>query len=48
MSELEKKFMDAAERVKTLSKDPSNESKLRLYSLYKQALIGDNNTSTQF
>lgn len=45
MSELENSFVAAAERVKSLSYSPSNEILLDLYSLYKQALFGDNNTS---
>lgn len=39
--ELEKKFQSAAERSKGLSKRPSNEELLALYSLYKQATEGD-------
>lgn len=41
MSELETKFKDAAERVKTLSSRPSNDELLELYALYKQATSGD-------
>jgi len=38
-------FKKAAEEVKTLATDPSNDEKLKIYSLYKQATIGDVNTS---
>lgn len=41
MSRLE----EAAERLKTLTKRPSNEELLETYALYKQATIGDNRTS---
>lgn len=41
MSELETKFKDAAERVKTLKTRPSNDELLELYALYKQATSGD-------
>ncbi|MBP9152458.1 MAG: acyl-CoA-binding protein [Flavobacteriales bacterium] len=35
----------AAERLKSLTKRPSNEELLELYGLYKQATAGDNKTS---
>ena len=35
----------AAERLKTLTQRPSNEEFLELYGLFKQASIGENNTS---
>ena len=38
-------FETAAEKVKTFSKRPSDEELLQLYALYKQATVGDNNTS---
>ena len=38
---LEDDFRSAQERVKTLTKRPSNEELLALYSLYKQATEGD-------
>ena len=38
-------FSTAAERVKTLKTRPSNEHLLELYALYKQATVGDVNTS---
>jgi len=41
MSQLE----EAAERLKTLTKRPSNEELLETYALYKQATVGDNRTS---
>lgn len=34
-------FQAAADRVNGLSKDPGNDTKLRLYALYKQATQGD-------
>lgn len=34
-------FQAAADRVNGLSKDPGNDTKLRLYGLYKQATQGD-------
>lgn len=34
-------FNAAAERVKTLTRRPSNETLLQLYALYKQASTGD-------
>ena len=35
----------AAERLKSLTERPSNEELLNLYGLFKQATIGDNDTS---
>jgi diazepam-binding inhibitor (GABA receptor modulator, acyl-CoA-binding protein) len=40
----QKQFEDAVNNSKTLSEKPSNEVLLQLYSLYKQATIGDVNT----
>jgi acyl-CoA-binding protein len=40
-SELETKFKDAAEKVKSLTSRPSNEELLELYALYKQSTAGD-------
>merc|ERR1712035_181726 len=37
-------FTAAAEEVKKLSKEPSNDEKLQVYSLYKQCTVGDCNT----
>lgn len=37
------KFLEATEKVKTLSKRPDNNTCLKLYGLYKQATIGDCN-----
>ena len=34
-------FQAAVDRVNGLSKDPGNDTKLRLYALYKQATEGD-------
>ncbi|KRE44063.1 acyl-CoA-binding protein [Knoellia sp. Soil729] len=34
-------FEKAVESVGTLTKDPGNDTKLRLYALYKQATLGD-------
>ncbi|KAL1138264.1 hypothetical protein AAG570_009953, partial [Ranatra chinensis] len=39
------KFDEAAEKVKNLSKKPKDEELLELYALFKQATVGDNNTS---
>jgi diazepam-binding inhibitor (GABA receptor modulating acyl-CoA-binding protein) len=45
MSELEQKFHDAVEKVRTAPADgvfkPSNEYKLRMYALFRQATDGD-------
>ncbi len=38
-------FLQAAEAVQQLSTKPDNETLLKLYGLYKQATIGDNNTN---
>ncbi|KAH8270489.1 hypothetical protein KR018_010751, partial [Drosophila ironensis] len=38
-------FNAAAEKVKTLTKRPSDEEFLELYALYKQATVGDNTTA---
>nr|VZH98209.1 unnamed protein product [Spirometra erinaceieuropaei] len=38
-------FEEAAETVKKLAKEPSQDELLALYSLYKQATVGDTNTS---
>jgi len=38
-------FDQAAEEVKKLSKKPSDDELLKLYGLFKQATVGDNNTS---
>nr|BAN20520.1 diazepam binding inhibitor, putative [Riptortus pedestris] len=42
---LEQRFNEAAEKVKELTKRPSDEELLELYALFKQATVGDNNTS---
>jgi acyl-CoA-binding protein len=39
--ELKEKFEDAQKRVKTLTKAPSTDALLKLYSLYKQGTEGD-------
>lgn len=39
--DLDARFEDAAERVKTLSSRPSNDVLLDLYALYKQGSAGD-------
>ncbi|MBF0224609.1 MAG: acyl-CoA-binding protein [Desulfobacterales bacterium] len=41
MSDLKSKFETASQDVQKLSKKPSNENLLKLYSLYKQATVGD-------
>ncbi|KAH8390466.1 hypothetical protein KR215_000253, partial [Drosophila sulfurigaster] len=38
-------FNAAAEKVKTLTKRPSDDEFLELYALFKQATVGDNETS---
>ena len=38
------RFQAAAERVKSLKTPPSDEQKLRVYGLFKQATVGDVNT----
>lgn len=38
-------FDKAAEDVKKLSKEPSDDDKLKLYGLFKQVTVGDNSTS---
>ncbi|KAI7907723.1 acyl-CoA-binding protein [Cokeromyces recurvatus] len=38
-------FEKAAEEVHNLASKPSNDDLLKLYALYKQATVGDNNTS---
>jgi diazepam-binding inhibitor (GABA receptor modulating acyl-CoA-binding protein) len=43
-TQLSQEFEQAAEESKNFSERPSNESLLQLYSLYKQATIGDVNT----
>jgi acyl-CoA-binding protein len=40
--DIEKKFLEAVEESRTLTEKPSNETLLKLYSLYKQATLGDN------
>jgi acyl-CoA-binding protein len=40
-------FNQAAEKVKNLTKRPSDEELLELYALYKQATVGDNNTGNR-
>ncbi|NHA69097.1 acyl-CoA-binding protein [Phycicoccus flavus] len=37
----DEEFRDAVDRVPTLTQDPGNATKLRLYALYKQATEGD-------
>lgn len=41
----EQLFLNASNAVMNLNKEPTNEEKLQLYGLYKQAKFGDNNTS---
>ncbi|KAG2237100.1 acyl-CoA-binding protein [Thamnidium elegans] len=38
-------FLKASEEVRTLTSLPSNDDLLKLYALFKQATIGDNETS---
>ncbi|KAF3425864.1 hypothetical protein E2986_12964 [Frieseomelitta varia] len=42
---LDQKFEQAAEAVKTLTKRPTDEEFLELYALFKQASVGNINTS---
>ncbi|XP_065359873.1 acyl-CoA-binding protein homolog [Calliphora vicina] len=42
---LDEQFTAAAERVKTLTKRPTDDEFLQLYALFKQATVGDNTTS---
>ncbi|XP_031835429.1 acyl-CoA-binding protein homolog [Nomia melanderi] len=42
---LQQKFEEAVEAIKTLSKRPSDNEFLELYSLFKQATVGDINTT---
>lgn len=42
--DLLQQFEEAATQSKQLSDKPSNETLLQLYSLYKQASVGDNTT----
>lgn len=41
MSQLKAKFDAAAKEVKKLDEEPDNNTKLKLYALYKQASSGD-------
>jgi acyl-CoA-binding protein len=41
VSDLKKKFAEAAAAVKKLKDDPGNDVKLQLYALYKQGEEGD-------
>ena len=41
MSDLDARFTAAAEASKTLPKRPDNDTLLQMYSLYKQATVGD-------
>ncbi len=43
MADLKKKFEAAAANSKNLSERPDNNTMLKIYALYKQATIGDNN-----
>ena len=42
--ELKDKFKEAVQLSESLTVRPSNEDLLKLYALYKQATIGDNNS----
>ncbi|EDW40222.1 GL25029 [Drosophila persimilis] len=42
---LTEQFNAAAEKVKNLTKRPSDDEFLELYALFKQASVGDNNTN---
>ncbi len=45
--ELQKRFEEAVSNSKSLSSRPSNDVMLQLYSLYKQATVGDATDSDQ-
>lgn len=45
MADLRIKFEEAARESQTLSARPDNNTMLRLYGLYKQATVGDVNSS---
>ena len=45
MEGLQERFEASAEAAKSLPKKPSNDTLLKLYGLYKQATVGDINTS---
>jgi acyl-CoA-binding protein len=45
MADLEQKFEEAARDSQTLSERPDNNTLLQLYALYKQATVGNVNTS---
>ena len=40
-----KEFLDAAEKMKNLKAKPTDDELLALYGLYKQATVGDINTT---
>ena len=40
---LQEKFLDSKNKIKGLKSRPDNTELLELYSLYKQATVGDNN-----
>lgn len=46
MTDLQKEFQNAADRVTNLSYRPSDTQLLELYGLFKQATIGDNETTS--
>ena len=41
MATLDEEFQAAVAAVPALTQDPGNDTKLRLYALYKQATVGD-------
>lgn len=38
------RFESAKEKLDSLSEDPGNDTKLKMYALFKQATLGQNNT----
>ncbi|PIA19701.1 ACBP-domain-containing protein [Coemansia reversa NRRL 1564] len=44
LENLNKEFLEAKKNSEVLPKKPSNDEKLKLYSLYKQGTVGDNDT----
>ncbi|XP_077293202.1 acyl-CoA-binding protein homolog [Arctopsyche grandis] len=42
---LDERFNSAADKAKSFTKRPNDQELLELYALFKQATVGDNNTS---
>jgi len=41
---MSQEFLSTANQIKNLSQTPSNDELLKLYALYKQSTVGNNNT----